>query len=101
MNTQALWSSYHDQLHTNFTLEGEPFQGLVLEIVQVSDLQDSPQMASFSVLFHGPAANPLNQHIYRLKHPVLGSLDLFLVPVAGDASGFFYEAVFNHLIPSG
>lgn len=100
MSTQALWSSYHEQLHSIFTLDDDPFPGFTLEMVEISDLHVSPQMASFSVMFHGAADSRLEQHIYRLQHPILGSLNLFLVPVGGDSNGFWYEAVFNQLTTS-
>jgi hypothetical protein len=48
----------------------------------------------FSLVFRG-AGSPLPQRIYRLEHPELGALDVFLVPIGQDAGGVFYEAVFN------
>ena len=50
--------------------------------------------APFSLVFRG-AGRPLPQRIYRLEHPELGALDVFLVPIGQDAGGMFYEAVFN------
>lgn len=101
MNTQTLWSGFHDQLHTRFTLEGEPFSGLTLELVEVSELRTSTHMATFSILFYGPAGSQLEQRTYHMRHPDLGALDLFLVPVKADTGGYYYEAVFNHLAPAG
>jgi hypothetical protein len=37
----------------------------------------------------------LSQGIYRLTHAVCTPLDIFLVPIAGDANLFTYEAIFN------
>jgi Domain of unknown function (DUF6916) len=51
--------------------------------------------APFSVVFLGPREPVLPQRIYRLEHDELGTLDLFLVPIARDAAGVRYEAVFN------
>ena len=37
-----------------------------------------------------------DQGMYRLTHPALGPIDLFLVPIGPDATGgLCYEAVFN------
>ena len=48
----------------------------------------------FSLFFLGPVLLP--QQIYRLTHDGFGEpLDIFLVPIARDASGFTYEAVFT------
>lgn len=48
----------------------------------------------FSIVFRGPAEPVLPQRIYRLEHTELGELELFLVPIAQDADGTRYEAVF-------
>lgn len=51
---------------------------------------------SFAILFHGPVNAALPQRMYRFEHEVLGTFDLFIVPVGRDKNGFHYEAVFNH-----
>ena len=50
--------------------------------------------APFSLLFRGPTEPVLPQRIYRLEHQAVGALDIFIVPVARDASGVHYEAIF-------
>lgn len=50
--------------------------------------------AQFSLSFRGPAAPLLPQRIYRLHHHALGTLDIFLVPIAAGADGVVYEAAF-------
>src|SRR5579872_6718939 len=54
---------------------------------------DGPR-APFSLVFTGPAANPLAQGTYALEHRVQGRFDLFLVPVGMDETGRQYEAAF-------
>jgi hypothetical protein len=49
----------------------------------------------FSLVFRGPPEPALAQRIYRLEHPVLGSLEIFVVPIARDAGARSYEAVFT------
>lgn len=51
--------------------------------------------APFSLTFEGPSEPALPQRIYRLEHPQLDAIDLFLVPVARSATGLHYEAVFG------
>lgn len=46
----------------------------------------------FSLVFAGPLG--LSQGTYRLTHPELGDLDLFLVPIGRDGEGVRYEAAF-------
>lgn len=50
---------------------------------------------SFSLLFRGPREPRLDQGIVPLRHPRLGRLDLFVVPVVCEADGMRYEAVFG------
>ena len=49
----------------------------------------------FSLLLRGPKSPALPQATYALRHPRLGAIELFLVPVAQDAQGIRYEALFN------
>lgn len=49
----------------------------------------------FSIVFLGPQAPVLPQRIYPLEHDELGELEIFLVPIAQDADGTRYEAVFT------
>jgi hypothetical protein len=60
---------------------------------------DSPgiRQQAFSLIFQGPRDRLLSQRIYPVEHPVLGSLDIFLVPLGpgGDLKGLRYQAVFN------
>lgn len=48
----------------------------------------------FSLMFRGPRETPLPQATYRFTG-TSGVHDIFIVPVAADASGRLYEAVFN------
>jgi hypothetical protein len=47
----------------------------------------------FSLTFRGPPEPLLRQRMYCLHHPVLGKLELFLVPIGPDASGQRYQAI--------
>lgn len=49
----------------------------------------------FSLLFRNPSSFLFPQQIYRMRHPRLGELGIFLVPVAREREGFLYQAVFN------
>ena len=48
----------------------------------------------FSLQFRGPATPILPQAIYRLESDVMEPLEIFLVPIAGNAIGVTYEAIF-------
>lgn len=49
----------------------------------------------FSLMFESPSAAALPQGIYRIEQPVLGVMELFLVPIGPGPSGMRYEAVFG------
>jgi len=67
---------------------------------QLFDAQALPQppfngRQPFSLIFIGPPEPLLPQRIYGLVHERLPALDIFLVPVAADAAGVRYQAVFS------
>jgi hypothetical protein len=55
----------------------------------------SPRGEPFSLSFEGPAHTRGVQGIYRLQHPELGILEIFLVPLAPVDALPQFEAVFN------
>jgi hypothetical protein len=72
-----------------------------LVLVQVESLapENAPPGSGrepFSLVFRDPGAPGFyHQAIYRLEHPDLGALELFLVPIGPDAQGMRYQAVFT------
>ena len=49
----------------------------------------------FSLMFRIPAPGRFDQKIYTLEHPVIGTFDLFLVPIGHDSEGYQCEAIFT------
>lgn len=49
----------------------------------------------FSLMFRSGSPIVLPQKMYTLKNVTLGSLEIFLVPVARDKNGIVYQAIFN------
>ena len=83
-----------------FTLRLADQQTLTVDLIAAKSRRwpGSPVSApdrpfSLEFLSRGPA--PLPQRIYRLEHPTLGALDLFLVPLGPEGGGMRFEAVFN------
>jgi GNAT superfamily N-acetyltransferase len=86
-------------LHDTFTVsltDGQPYP---LELAAVEEQGESYQPGGrkpFSLLFRNPRTDAyLPQQIYRLEHPQMGMLEIFLVPLAPDTAGMRYEAVFH------
>jgi hypothetical protein len=95
--TIATWAP---QAGTEFVLDDpDRSRRLSLRLADVRALglqPNAPRAEPFALLFAGPEQPLLEQRTYRLEHPVLGALDIFLVPVGPDAAGALcYEAVFN------
>lgn len=80
-----------------FTLQLDNATHLTAELIEARPGHwPTPEgRAPFSLTFEAPHEPALPQSIYRLVHAQLGSLDLFLVPVARRATGLHYEAVFG------
>jgi hypothetical protein len=73
-------------------------QPLTLELIEVTPGRDpgaGGAQRSFSLLFRGPRERHLPQRIYHLEHDAFGMLELFLVPLAPDARGALFQAVFS------
>lgn len=49
----------------------------------------------FQIRFKGPLSQLLPQRIYSCSHDNLGAMEIFLVPIAQEADGYVYQAVFN------
>lgn len=83
-------------------LKGEMFsveeQGFTLELVGVTALATSEthlQRGPFSLTFKGRCPDMPTQGLYRLEHPTVGELEIFLVPVGMEEEDYLFEAVFN------
>ena len=70
--------------------------------LELTDVEDTSRGAvdAFSLLFRGPRDKEFEQGTYRLDHKVLGSVDLFLVPILNPQPSdmrICYQAVFSRL----
>lgn len=66
-----------------------------LELSAVNPIPASSRPGGgFSLMFRGPRETPLPQATYRFTG-TSGAHDIFVVPIAADATGRLYEAVFN------
>ncbi|MGF6310576.1 hypothetical protein ABIB82_004671 [Bradyrhizobium sp. i1.8.4] len=50
---------------------------------------------AFSLLFAGPKGAWLSQAIYPVRHPALGVMEIFLVPIGPLGDGNGYQAIFT------
>ena len=68
-----------------------------LELVKVAALGHGRPggRTPFSLQFLGPEGHRLEQRTWTLEHPVLGRLDIFLVPLGPVEGRMRYEAIFS------
>lgn len=68
-------------------------------LVQATPLPANPQSlamrAPFSLIFRNTSPVLFPQQTYTATHSAMGTFGIFLVPVARDAEGFLYQAVYN------
>jgi hypothetical protein len=86
-------AEFRGAVDTRFRLE----RAVVLRLVEaqaVGECGAGMQREPFRLAFLGPTEPVLPQRTYRLEHDVLGTLDIFLVPIARNAAGTTYEAIF-------
>lgn len=91
---------FERHLNTTFAVhysDTDSFDALLIEVKTLGQKpEDSNQRWAYSLLFHIPEKESyLVQRIYRLSHPDMGDIDLFLVPLGPDETGMLYEAIFN------
>ncbi len=92
--TSADFASY---LHQTFRIRLEGLESMETELIEVTELGEvAPgRRRAFSLVFRGPRQMVLPQRIYPVEHEVMGTLDLFLVPIGPDQIGMRYEAIFT------
>ena len=86
---------FSNSVNSKFKLKLDESSSLDLEMVTFEDLGSTARQDQFSLVFRGPVAPILPQTVCRLEHDVIGSFDIFLVPVGRDSLGVYYEAIFN------
>jgi hypothetical protein len=89
---------FMENQNTRFTVQHPRWGNVIVELVSISDMRETPRQRMFSLVFRGPLDQPLEQGLQPMLHEKMGNESLFLVPIAREADGFHYEAVFNNLV---
>ena len=86
-------------LNQTFIVRLADIEPLELELVHVTESRAGFRPGTrqpFALHFLGPVSpHYLLQHQYRLEHPEMGALDIFLVPLGKQAGRMRYEAIFG------
>ncbi len=90
---------YRAQLDTIFNVQCET-DAVGIRLVAVDAGRQDKGIQQFSLFFHGPAERVLPQGTYEIRHDVLGSLAILIVPIVGsNAERIVYQACFTRLAP--
>jgi hypothetical protein len=91
-------SAYEPHVGRTFRVEFADHPPVDLKLVEAAPGPWQPPdggKTAFRLEFSGPSQPLLGQRTYRLQHPELGAIDLFIVPLEQDETSATYEAVVN------
>jgi hypothetical protein len=74
--------------------EGE-IEFVLVEARAIEQRMPNAMRVPFSLLFRNTAVFLFPQQIYQMRHPRIGEVGIFLVPIAREREGFLYQALFN------
>lgn len=97
MEASLTHEAFAQHANTKFQVQLDGGELVDLELTEVSELKLFPGQEEFTVLFRGPNEIFLGQGTHSFTHDQMGIFMLFLVPVARDEKGYYYEAVFNRI----
>jgi hypothetical protein len=89
---------FAENLNSTFDLQHPHWGSVTVELIHVSELRETSRQRMYSLVFRGPLEQPFQQGLFRISNEKMGNGDLFLVPIAREADGYRYEAVFNNMV---
>jgi hypothetical protein len=99
MLEQLTMETFEPHVGTSFWVEFPSGGKVELQLVRAAKVMESEAARldrhPFSLFFVGPKSYLLQQATYRLTHPAMEAMELFIVPVGQDAQTYQYEAVFT------
>ncbi|RWX44870.1 hypothetical protein H206_01302 [Candidatus Electrothrix aarhusensis] len=111
MTMQLNFENLAPLLNEQFVLQTDADRRFDVELVEVKQLPDSNRVQyswqkdtytdtrvsrSFALVFRVPRELGIAQKTYEISHPIQGMLGpIFLVPIAEDKEGVYYEAIFT------
>lgn len=91
-------SDFTPHLNTKFKIHTEAFGVVDAELIDITGRKSEDQ-ESFSLIFSTSKDKIFEQRIYKLNHPKMGDLELFMVPVASHKKDeMHYQVIFSRLL---
>ncbi len=86
---------FEPHLNSFFEVVPKGMGAVRIELVEVKD-NSSGVMEAFSLLFRGGKDCLFRHDTHRVRHPVMGEMELFIGPVhTGKSDAIYYQAVFS------
>jgi hypothetical protein len=86
---------FEPHLGSAFQVWPEGMDMVTIELVEVKD-KSSATLDSFSLLFRGGTDSVFRHNTCRVRHPVMGEMELFLGPVqTGKTDAVYFQAIFS------
>jgi len=98
MNPLPTHDAFAGCLNHKFRIHIDGSEPLEAELVEVSEHLVTPRQERFAIVFRTANDRFLGQGTRHIEHDQLGQFDLFLVPIAKDEAGTYYESCFNRLV---
>jgi len=90
---------FRRQVHTSFFVRSETGERVALRLESVVERPVTAHIEQFSLTFHAPDGATDLHGTRACEHPVLGHLDVFVVPIgAATARPRLYEACFSRFV---
>lgn len=91
-------ASFDPHKKSKFKVFPEGKEAVELELVDVTE-KVTKQTVSFSLLLKGPKDKIVEQGTHKFKHPKMGEVNLFVVPIISEKEDEMqYQVLFNRLI---
>jgi hypothetical protein len=98
MLEQLSAEDFSKHLNTKFKVYYSDDNVFEAELVEVFELKTNANLESFSLMFLLPVDFGFEQRVFKIEHPEIGTMELFIVPIRQVESKIRYEAIFNRLI---
>lgn len=99
LDRQLVFEDFADKVGDAFPVTEEDLPAISMILKEAKPLNPAFGLPGvrppFSLFFVAEDPRILPQGIYRLAHQAMGEVSIVLVPVAKDAQGVTYQAVFN------
>jgi len=92
--------AFADPVGSTFVVEAEDCP-VYFVLDRIEDGPRLPGLEQYALYFRGPGDLLLEQQAFRLDHDVMGTMEIFVVPIGRVGGWIEYQACFNHRAAGG